>query len=213
MIVNSFFRYFFIINVVFIFFYSSCKQNNEKINAVTQTFDYSIDTSAIPKDTVIFTNPKVSFVNGIYLFEEKPFSGVVIKVLKGYDVKTYSAVLDGKLHGTYRSFHKSGKPYEVRRYKNNISLGRQYGYWESTGKLMFEYNYFNNKQEGLQKSWYEDGSPYYEYHYKDDKLEGLQRAWRKNGSLYRNFEAKDGIFYGLQNSMQCTEVKDGKIRN
>ena len=103
------------------------------------------------------------------------------------------------------------KPYEVRQYRNGYSLGKQVGFWENTGNLKFEYNYFNQKKEGIQKNWYPDGSPAYVYNYKDDRLAGLQQAWRENGSLYRNFTVKDGVNYGLQRSKTCFEVSDDNL--
>ena len=195
-----------------IFIISGCSENIPKTNGVINTFDYSIDTSAIPKDTIDFNDPRVTFVNGSYFFEDKEYSGIVFKILKGYDLRTYSSVLNGNLHGTYRSFFASGKPYEVRQYKNNVAIGRHYGYWEETGNLKFEYHYYNQKKEGSQKNWYADGKPYYHYNYKDDHLDGPQKAWRSNGSLYRNFVVKDGIRYGLQKSAQCYEVSDEEIK-
>ncbi|MBK8500907.1 MAG: hypothetical protein IPL46_01155 [Saprospiraceae bacterium] len=173
--------------------------------------DYSTDTSAIPNDTLACTNLNLAYVNGGYLLDNEPYSGVVYKVLKGYDIGTYSSVLNGQLHGTYTSFFASGRPYEIRKYRNGLSVGKHIGYWENSGKLKFEYNYCNQKKEGIQKNWYSDGSLASTYSYHDDKLDGLQQAWRENGSLYRNFVVKDGIRYGLQKTKTCYELNDGKV--
>ncbi|AWW00264.1 toxin-antitoxin system YwqK family antitoxin [Arcticibacterium luteifluviistationis] len=177
-----------------------------------QEFDYTINTEDIPQDTVYFSNPSVSYVNGLYYLDQKKFSGILYRELKGYDVKTYSSVLNGMLHGPFRSFYKNGKPYEVRNYKENISLGKQYGYWESTGNRKFEYNYVSEKREGIQRSWYANGDVYYVYNYKDDKQEGLQQAWRINGSLFRNFVSKNNKRYGLQKSFSCSELSNEEIK-
>jgi antitoxin component YwqK of YwqJK toxin-antitoxin module len=190
----------------------SCHKTIKKEISENQVLDYSIDTTAIPNDTIDFQDPRVSYVNGIYFFKDKKFSGILRKVLRGYNVKTYSSLLNGQLHGTYRSFYENGQRYEVRRYKNNLSLGKQYGYWEGSGQMKFEYNYYNEKKEGLQKNWYYNGDPNYVYNYKNDRQDGLQQAWRSNGSLYRNFIVKEGVRYGLQNSFSCYEVRKGKIK-
>ncbi|MGJ8593427.1 MAG: toxin-antitoxin system YwqK family antitoxin [Aquaticitalea sp.] len=189
----------------------SCKKEVQEVST-NHEFDYSIDTSQIPKDTIYFDDDNVSFNNGLYYLKGELYSGVVYKEQKGFQVKTYSSVLNGKLYGTYRSYYSNGKPYEIRSYKNNLSVGKQRGYWEDTGILKFEYNYYNEKREGLQKSWFSDGTPAYVYNYKDDKQDGLQQAWRINGSLYRNFEAKNGKRYGLQKAVSCKELIAEKIR-
>tara|TARA_R110000868_G_scaffold162251_1_gene393317 strand:+ start:393 stop:1091 length:699 start_codon:yes stop_codon:yes gene_type:complete len=170
-----------------------------------------IDAPLIITDTIAFTNPNLEYVNGKYLLNNTPFSGVVYKVLKGFKVATYSSVLNGQLHGIYKSFYPNGNPYEIREYKLGLSVGKHTGYWENTGELKFEYNYDNQKKEGYQKSWYASGNLAYVYNYKNDKFEGLQQAWRENGSLYRNFVVKNGVNYGLQKSKSCYEVSNEKV--
>jgi len=199
-----------ITSIICLLLMNSCIELQSEVETVQETadelLDYSISTRGIPADTMSLTDPRLTYINGRYLLNNKPYSGIVYKVLKGFDIATYSSVLNGKLHGTYRSFYASGKPYEVRQYRNGLSVGKQIGYWEKTGNLKFEYNYHNQKKEGTQKNWYSDGSPAYTYTYKDDKLDGQQQAWRENGSLYRNFTVKEGIRYGLQRSKTCYEV-------
>jgi hypothetical protein len=177
----------------------------------TEAFNFPINTTWITNDTIDFSNPKVSFINGIYYLNNKAYSGIVFKELKGFKVKTYSSVLNGKLHGKYQSFYENGKPYEIRNYKNNVSFGMQLGYWKSTGVLKFKYNYINDKKEGLQKSWYDNGELAYVYNFKNDKQDGLQQAWRKNRSLYRNYVVKNGGRYGLQKAKSCFELEDEKV--
>ena len=200
-----------IVGLIYLLLMNGCTTPHpSEPKSTEKVLDYSIDISKIPIDTIAITDANVTYVNGRYLLNKKPYSGIVYKVLKGFNVATYNSVLNGKLHGTYRSFYASGKPYEIRQYRNGLSVGKHIGYWESTGKLKFEYHYHNQKKEGAQKNWYSDGSPAYAYHYKDDRLDGLQQAWRENRSLYRNFTVKDGINYGLQRSKTCFEVSDGK---
>ena len=196
----------------FVLSLSSCQETiTEKSIDAPQVFDYSIDTTNIPNDTVNLTDKGVSYENGLYFLNGQKYSGILIQKLKGYNIKTYSSILNGMRHGTYKSFYEDGKPYEIRQYKNNFSVGKQYGYWEN-GQIRFEYNYYNEKKEGIQKNWYADGKPYYVYNYKNDKLEGLQQAWRENGTLFRNFEVKNGKNYGLQLSKTCFEVSDEKVK-
>lgn len=194
-------------NVIWLLFAIGCSQPESEYSAL----DFSIHVNDIPNDTVASVNTNLKFVNGKYLLNDKPFSGIVYKVLKGFPVSTYSSVLKGQLHGIYRSFYSSGKPYEVRAYRRGLSVGKHVGYWDDTGILKFEYNYHDQKKEGAQKNWYSNGQPAYVYSYRDDRLDGLQQAWRINGSLYRNFVVKNGVRYGLQKSEACYEVKDERI--
>lgn len=189
----------------------SCKHQKSEINQEENVIDFTIDTSAVPSDTIVFPSEGVAFENGNYLLHGKKYSGIVYKLQKGYDIATYSSVLDGKLHGTFRSFYANGKPFEVRHYKHNQSHGKQIGYWESTGKLKTEYFYNKDEKEGVQKNWYVDGQPLYTYLYHHDVQVGLQQAWRQNGSLFRNYIVKNGVSYGLQKPYNCYEISDGKV--
>jgi antitoxin component YwqK of YwqJK toxin-antitoxin module len=203
--------YLIISSVIFTGCYLSEKKDVVIIKS--KNLDYNINIVNIPTDTISFNNSNLSFINGIYYLKNKTYSGTVYKELNGYKIKTYSTVFKGKLHGIYRSFHENGHPYEIRNYKDNISLGKQIGYWKNTGKLKFEYNYYYNKKEGIQKGWYSNGNIAYVYNYKNDKQEGFQQAWRYNGSLYRNFEVKNGIRYGLQKAKSCYQLEDEEFKN
>ncbi|MFY9241746.1 MAG: hypothetical protein WAO74_01820 [Polaribacter sp.] len=189
--------------------------NKSKINSpnkIAKKLDYNVNISLVPNDTIFFSDKNASYKNGLYYYNNKLFSGIIYKVQKGYNVKTYSSVLEGKLHGIYQSFFESGNPFEVRLYRNNLAIGKHYGYWEESGNLKFEYNYFDEKKEGIQKNWYKNGQPFKEYNYKNDNLDGMQKSWRLNGSLYRNFEVKNGRKYGLQKTKQCNSLEDEKFK-
>ncbi|GAB3017714.1 hypothetical protein GCM10027284_40990 [Cyclobacterium sediminis] len=190
---------------------SACTNTGE-METLGGELNYKVDTSGIPRDTIDFNAPGLSYKNGYYYLSGEKYSGIVHKNQIGFNIVTYSSIYLGMLHGSYRSYYPSGKLFEIRMYRNNLSVGKQLGYWEETGNLKFEYNYYNDKKEGEQKSWYADGSLAYTYHYKDDKQEGLQQAWRKNGSLYRNFEVHNGTRYGLQKTTICYELEDEKIK-
>ena len=92
-----------------------------------------------------------------------------------------------------------------------VSFGQHLGYWKN-GNRKFDFKYFNDKREGLQKQWYESGSKYYELSFTDDQEKGTQKAWRENGKPYINYEVKDGVRYGLQKSALCYTLKDEKLK-
>lgn len=195
------------IGLCFLVLLNSCTKPNAEFELKN---NYN-DVSTIIQDTIAYTNPSLTYVNGEYLLENEPYSGIVFEVIKGFQVESYSSVKNGQLHGKYISFYASGKPYEIREYSNGLSVGEHLGYWENSGNLKFEYHYDLEKKEGSQKNWYSDGSTAYNYTYKDDHLDGLQQAWRENGSLYRNFVVKNGMNYGLQRSKTCYEVSDEQV--
>lgn len=209
-------KYILILSFCITTFFLTCqkKGRNAKINNFKkeQSYDYSINTSKIPKDTIFLSDKDVALKNGIYYKNNQKFSGIVVKILSKVKITTFSSVLEGKLHGTYRSFFENEKPYEVRNYKNNLATGRHYYYWKKTGNLKFDCTYYENKKEGLKKRWYIDGKPYIFLNYKNDKLDGLQQAWRKNGKLYINFEAINGKNYGLQRTAPCYNLIDEEVQ-
>jgi len=93
---------------------NSCDRKDPSDKTAVRAFNYSIDTSKIPTETISFQNTDVSFINRLYYAEDKVFSSIVFKQIKGYNVKTYSSVFNGMLHGTYKSFYENGEPYKAR---------------------------------------------------------------------------------------------------
>ncbi|MFP5041731.1 toxin-antitoxin system YwqK family antitoxin [Parasediminibacterium sp. JCM 36343] len=187
----------------------SSNQNKESVIAKS----YLVDTSVIPRDTVFVTDKNVSRVNGLYQYKNNPFSGIIKELYDNGKVKKQLSVYQGMLHGTYRSYYEDGKPWEIRSYKNNLSTGKHYGFWAVSGNRHFEYNYYEEKMEGLQKKWYKSGKPLLFLNYVDDREEGLQQGWRENGKLYLNYVAKDGYRYGLQKSALCYTLRNEKIKS
>ncbi|MBU3011417.1 hypothetical protein KO506_08385 [Polaribacter vadi] len=209
---NELSNFIYIITVCFFILISCQTKKNNILKAEDKKEDSFTEIINIPKDTIDFKNPNVSLTNGIYYLNDKKYSGIIYKEQKGFKVKTYSSVFNGKLNGIYRSFYANGNPFEIRSYKENVSVGNHFGYWKDSKKLKFSYNYQNNKKEGFQKSWYSNGNIAFIYNYKNDKQDGFQKAWRLNGSLYRNFQVKNGIRYGLQRSKSCYEVENEEIK-
>lgn len=190
---------------------SSC--HNASTNTPLRVKDYTIDTSGIPPDTIVVgSDQRLALINGVYWLGNQKYSGILKELYPNGTTKTYASIFQGMLHGLYKSFYENGHPYEVRLYRNNLSTGRHYGYWPEGGILKFDYTYFEEKREGLQKRWYKNGKPYLFTNYTDDHEDGLQRGWRENGKLYLNYVAKDGHRYGLQQSALCYTLIKQKIK-
>ena len=65
--------------------------------------------------------------------------------------------------------------------------------WYEDGMLKDEYNYKDDKREGVWKAWYEDGMLKSEYNYKDNKMDGVCRKFHKRSeTLYIECNYKDG---------------------
>ncbi|WP_236972974.1 toxin-antitoxin system YwqK family antitoxin [Membranihabitans marinus] len=190
----------------------SCKTDQSSMTHHDVEYDYSIDTTMIPADTIVMTDVDVELVNGKYYYKEKLFSGILYKEMSRDGVRSYSSVYHGMLHGTYRSYYPSGRRYEVRQYKDNLATGKHRAYWEETGELKFEYQYYEEKREGMQRKWHPSGRPFIFSNYVNDKEQGLQQAWRENGKLYSNYEVVDGQRYGLQKTVMCYELINEEVQ-
>jgi hypothetical protein len=64
------------------------------------------------------------------------------------------------------------------------------------GKLKFERNYINGKQEGITKVYFESGKLEAERNYKNGKLEGLEKEYYESGELKRSLTLYTNISIG-----------------
>jgi antitoxin component YwqK of YwqJK toxin-antitoxin module len=174
--------------------------------------DYSIDTTGIPHDTVDATAPGIALVNGLYMAGSNRYSGIIRERYAGGGIRSYRSVLQGMMHGTYTTYYQDGTHWEVRHYRNNLATGRHCGYWPGSGRLRFEYTYYEERKEGMQRLWYQSGKPFIFSHYVADREDGLQQAWRENGKLYINYVARDGHTYGLQQTALCYTLVNQEIK-
>jgi antitoxin component YwqK of YwqJK toxin-antitoxin module len=182
--------------------------NTKKEGEITSS-SFFVDTSFIPKDTVL--SDKLTLDNGVYYLNNKPFSGYRKELYTNNKESFVGSYLNGMQHGTTLTYFKNGKLRDSRAYKLNKSFGKHVGYWEN-GNQKFEFYYLNDKREGLNKQWYVTGKPYAFLHFKNDMEDGMQQAWRENGKPYINYEAKDGFRYGLQKSGLCYTLADEKLK-
>jgi hypothetical protein len=192
-----------------ILFCLSCTVN-KKEETVSAVFE-EVDISKIPMDTVSSIDPILRLDNGIYFYNNKPFSGFIKEVYENGVLKSIGSYYHGMQHGLTKTFYPNGKERDTRSYKENIGYGRHFGYWEN-GSMKFDFTYYFDKREGIQKQWYQSGSPYAFLNFKDDREHGMQYAWRENGKAYINYEVKEGFRYGLQKSALCYTLKDEEVK-
>lgn len=199
------------IGLILWLFLLSCSSGLGKKEEGIDLPSLDVDTTAIPRDTLVSTTEGLRLTNGIYYWQEQPYSGYLTEQYETGQTKLVYGYLNGMQHGKSVSYYESGQLRDNRMYKQNKSFGRHYGYWEN-GKMKFDYLYLNDKREGGNKQWYESGNPYSFLNFKDDREEGMQQAWRENGKLYINYEAKDGFRYGLQKSGLCATLENEKFK-
>lgn len=181
---------------------------NLKEDAHQQVQFVPVDVLKIPLDTL--ESKLVSNQNGIVYYQQKPYSGFIVKRYPNQVKQSIESYYNGKLQGISKYFFVNGAFKEARSYKENLSYGRHYGYWEN-GNIKFDLFYINEKSHGLQRLWYANGQMYMQLHYNNDSEDGLQQAWRQNGKLFANYEAKNGKRYGLQKTNLCYSLRKGKI--
>lgn len=191
----------------FVFLLGCSKPIKEKENIVFEI----VDVSQIPNTTVFENDTLLKLKNGIYYYDNKPYSGYVKSNYGSDTLKFIASYFKGKQQGKAKTFFENGKLETERNYRDGIGYGRHYGYWKN-GNIKFDFVYFNDKREGIQKQWYESGSPYCELSFSDDRENGMQKAWRENGKPYINYEVKDGVRYGLQKSALCYTLKNEKLK-
>ena len=195
----------FLIIGIFSFGCSQPKDNN-----ITPIFE-KVAISTIPFDTIFQNDSTLKLQNGIYYRNHKPYSGFIKDIYETDTLKAVGSFLNGNKHGIAKTFFPNGKLETLRNYRIGMAYGQHLGYWQN-GNKKFDFIYFNDKREGIQKQWYESGSNYYELTYADDKEDGMQKAWRENGKSFMNYEVKDGIRYGLQKSALCYTLKNEQLK-
>jgi antitoxin component YwqK of YwqJK toxin-antitoxin module len=186
----------------------NCKNNKEDATTVSSLL---VDTTMIPKDTILVNQANLQLNNGVYFWDKKPFSGYIKENYDEKRLKSIGSYWQGKQEGTTLTFYENGKNRDNRSYKNGLAFGKHLGFWQN-GNQKFDFTYVNEQREGEQKQWYENGKSYSFLRFKNDKEDGMQHAWRENGKPYINYEVKDGHRYGLQKAALCYTLKDGKIK-
>ena len=193
--------------ILLCFFAFGCTISKEEI--AKNVFE-KVDVSKIPNTTIFENDAKLKLNNGVYYFNNKPFSGYIKSEHITSTTKSIGSYYLGKQHGITITYFPKGKIESERSYKNGIGYGRHLGYWEN-GNMKYDFIYFNDMREGVQKQWYQSGSPYYALNFNNDRENGMQKAWRENGKPFINYKVKDGLRYGLQKAALCYTLKDEKL--
>jgi antitoxin component YwqK of YwqJK toxin-antitoxin module len=133
---------------------------------------------------------KLSQGDGLFYFEEKPFTGVAISKYgngkKGWELN----YKDGKLDGPSTDWHLNGQKRVERNYKDGKDDGL-YTWWYENGQKRKEDTYKDGKKDGRWNEWYENGQKERECNYKNVKLISAE-VWKPNGKKCPVTNLKDG---------------------
>jgi hypothetical protein len=93
----------------------NCKNNKEDAATVSSLL---VDTTMIPKDTILINQPTLQLNNGVYFLDEKPFSGYIKENYDPKRLKSIGSYWQGKQEGSTLTFYENGKNRDNRSYKN-----------------------------------------------------------------------------------------------
>ena len=175
-------------------------------------------TDPAPKKDAIETAVDLSKLedrDGVkYLPNEKtPFTGKARKSKNG-NPKEEASFKDGKYHGLYKQWWKSGQKWLEITFKDGKKDGLA-TQWYEHGQKLEEANWKEDKEEGLATKWYKNGQKKAERTYKNGKMDGLYTLWYENGQKAGEGNYKDGKLMSAVdwklNGEKCpvTNVKDG----
>src|SRR6187402_581029 len=75
------------------------------------------DTTLIPHDTIAGTDKALLLTGaGLYSYKGRLFSGIISVRNSDNSISSFTSVLNGQKHGTYRSYYAGGAPFEIRQY-------------------------------------------------------------------------------------------------
>lgn len=180
----------------------SCETSRDNL-----LFYHSIDSKIISLDSLTLVKE-----TGYSYYQSKLFTGTAISYYRD-TFKTVSIEYnDGKRHGLYKKWFKSG----LLSFESHYTYGKRNGLtrtWWENGNLRSESNYDDGVLNGIQTQWYMNGSKFKTSNLNMGKEQGIQQSWRENGKLYNNYEAKNGRIYGLKRAALCYELDDEQIQD
>ena len=161
---------------------------------------------SVPDRTVRFTDTALLLNNGVWFYQQKPFTGFIETYYASGGLKSRQSFYNGKDEGLAISYYEDGSKDASRFYHNGEKDSINQGWWPN-GNPRFEYHFKNGVYEGDFKEWYQSGKPLKHIVYHEGK-EQSGKGWRENGKVYMSFVVKDGRLYGLVNPNLCYSLKN-----
>lgn len=144
--------------------------------------------------------------NGILKFQNKSFSGILVRFYNAGDMQSEINYISGMKHGLERQWYENGQLAIERHYSKGYKIGLHKGWWEN-GLLKFEYT-FNDKGafNGNVKEWYAHGVLSMNFNYENGQEVGSQRLYNPDGRIKSNYEVVNGDRFGLIGLKTCYTV-------
>ncbi|CAL2104245.1 conserved exported protein of unknown function [Tenacibaculum sp. 190130A14a] len=175
-------------------FLASCSTKEARTNS----------TVAVIERNILDTN--FQLVNGVLLFKNEAFSGVVNTFYNSGELKSKSEYNEGKRNGMYQGWYEEGAKSFERFYTNGLKTGKHLG-WYKDGQLKFMYHFNEHGEyDGEVSEWFPNGQLLKMFNYVDGKEDGRQRMWQLDGKIRANYVTKNGERFGLIGLKKCYSV-------
>ncbi|EDP70229.1 Hypothetical exported 24-amino acid repeat protein [Flavobacteriales bacterium ALC-1] len=155
------------------------------------------------------TNAELELINGVLIFNDGPFTGVIEGDYNSNKTKSRTNYLDGKKNGLETIWYENDSVASKRFYSKGLKIGIHKAWWKN-GNPKFIYH-FNDKGEynGNVKEWYQSGVLYRDFNYINRKEAGSQKLWYETGKIKSNYEVINGERFGLIGLKKCYQVTVG----
>jgi antitoxin component YwqK of YwqJK toxin-antitoxin module len=150
----------------------------------------------------------VSRKNGITTVEGREFTGMLFRLNEKRDTLELTNYLNGKPHGTAKTWHTNGQLERIVNYSNGKINGLVNTWWED-GKQKGEYHYQSDAYHGKVSEWYPNGQLARKLNFKNGYESGIQKMWNTNGELWANYDARNGRQYGITGKKGCATIWNG----
>jgi len=155
--------------------------------------------------TIILTTAQANLGSfdkeGRFIFPDtnKPYTGNldIINNDWGKDAVEFNKdYVNGILHGTEKSYYKSGKLKTLGYFNQGKVDGVVTGYFED-GSIKLRAFFDNGLKQGRVIYYYPNGNRQQEQFYTDDVLDGTYTTWYENGNPMKSTPYKQGLAHGI----------------
>ncbi len=180
---------------------ASCNGKRQELKGVVVLKEIRIPSIEKSKDDTGF---KVK--NGVLLFEDSLYSGIVNEFYFDEKIKSKSEYYQGKRHGYYFGWYLNGNKWFERFYASGIKTETHLGWFENK-QAMFQYEFnANGLYDGVVKDWNKNGSLTKHFNFEEGKEAGSQRMWDFDGKIRANFYTVNGERHGLIGLKNCGSI-------
>lgn len=151
--------------------------------------------------------------NDVLLYQQKAFSGTLVKYYSNKKLASKQNFTEGKLEGLTEKWFENGQIQERRFYSQNHKTGKHKAWWEN-GQKRFEYEFENDAPIKNHKEWYPNGQLFSVNNYDENgQPAGVQQMWFDDGKIKANYEVKNGRRFGLLGAKGCMGNNEKTLLN